>query len=126
MVKKHRLNQKKQKHIWKLLRNFPTTSEQKLWNQLKGRQRDGFKFRRQQRIKKYVVDFYCPVVKLIVELDGSGHLIPFKRIKDEKRDKVLIELGYHVLRFFNDEIDESMEGVLDIISDLCKDLNHRR
>lgn len=126
IMKKHRINPKQQKPIRKLLRNFPTPWEQKLWNQLKGRQLDGFKFRRQQGIEKYVVDFYCPEVMLIVELDGSGHLNPHKKKEDEERDKKLMELGYHVLRFFNNDIDESLEGVLNIISDLCKDLNYRR
>ena len=124
-MKNHRINSKKQKPIRKLLKNFPTPWEQKLWNHLKGRQLDGFKFRRQHGIEKYVVDFYCPKVKLIVELDGSGHLTPQKIREDKERDKILKELGYHILRFYNNDIDENLEGVLKIISDSCKELNNR-
>lgn len=124
-MKKHRINPKKQKPIRKLLRNYPTPWEQKLWNHLKGRQLDGFKFRRQQGIENYVVDFFCPEGKLIIELDGSGHLNPRKKKEDEKRDKILKELGYCILRFYNSDIDESLEGVLTIISDLCKKLKNR-
>ena len=83
---------------------------------------DGFKFRRQQGIENYVVDFYCPEVKLIVELDGSVHVHPQKKNKDEKRDKIMKDLGYHIIRFYNNEIDENLDGVLKIISDKYKDL----
>jgi very-short-patch-repair endonuclease len=68
-MKKHRINPRKQKSVRKLLRNFLTPWEQALCNHLKGRQLDGFKFRRQQGIECYVVDFCYPKVKLIVELD---------------------------------------------------------
>ena len=122
-MKKHKINLKKQKTVRKLLRNFPTPWEQKLWNYLKGRQLDGFKFRRQQGIEKYVVDFYCPKVKLIVELDGSGHLSAKSKRHDQERDKTLEGLGYHIIRFYNNEIDENMNGVLEIISEGCEDLS---
>ena len=123
-MKKHRINPKKQKSVRKLLRNFPTPWEQKLWNHLKGSQLDGFKFRRQQGIENYVVDFCCPKVKLIVELDGSGHLSTKAKKKDQERDKRLEGLGYHIIRFYNNETDESMDGVLTIISDKCKELSN--
>ncbi len=123
-MKKHRINPKKQKSVRKLLRNFPTPWEQKLWNHLKGRQLDGFKFRRQQGIENYVVDLCCPKVKLIVELDGSGHLSTKAKKKDQERDKRLEGLGYHIIRFYNNETDESMDGVLTIISDKCKELSN--
>lgn len=123
-MKKHRINPKKQKSVRKLLRNFPTPWEQKLWLHLKGSQLDGFKFRRQQGIENDVVDFCCPKVKLIVELDGSGHLSPKAKKDDQERDKRLDGLGYHIIRFYNNEIDESMDGVLTIISDKCKELTN--
>lgn len=123
-MKKHRINPKKQKSVRKLLRNFPTPWEQKLWLHLKGSQLDGFKFRRQQGIENDVVDFCCPKVKLIVELDGSGHLSPKAKKDDQERDKRLEGLGYYIIRFYNNEIDESMDGVLTIISDKCKELTN--
>ncbi len=76
------------------------------------------------QLENYVVDFCCPKVKLIVELDGSGHLSPKAKKKDQERDKRLEGLGYHIIRFYNNEIDESMDGVLTIISDKCKELSN--
>ncbi len=122
MMKKHKINPKKQKTVRKLLRNYPTPWEQKLWNQLKGKQLDGFKFRRQQGIENNVVDFYCPEVKLIVELDGSGHLSAIANKADQERDEALNTFGYHILRFYNNEVDKNLDGVLNIISDKCKEL----
>ncbi|MCH7613143.1 MAG: endonuclease domain-containing protein [Candidatus Marinimicrobia bacterium] len=121
-MKKHKINPKKQKTVRKLLRNYPTPWEQKLWNQLKGKQLDGFKFRRQQGIENNVVDFYCPEVKLIVELDGSGHLSAIANKADQERDEALNTFGYHILRFYNNEVDKNLDGVLNIISDKCKEL----
>lgn len=63
-------------------------------------------------------------MKLIVELDGSGHLNPKTKKKDEERDHELTNLGYHILRFFNYEIDESLEGVLTLILEKCRILSH--
>lgn len=121
-MKKHKINPKKQKTVRKLLRNYPTPWEQKLWNQLESKQLDGFKFRRQQGIENNVVDFYCPEVKLIVELDGSGHLSAITNKADQERDEVLNGFGYHILRFYNNEVDKNLDGVLNIISDKCKEL----
>tara|TARA_Y100000031_G_scaffold133117_1_gene154689 strand:- start:965 stop:1195 length:231 start_codon:yes stop_codon:yes gene_type:complete len=75
-------------------------------------------------LKNCVVDFCCPKVKLIVELDGSGHLLPKARKEDQEREGRLEDLGYHIIRFYNNEIDESMDGVLTIISDKCKELSN--
>ena len=118
----HRVNIPKQKHIRKLLRNHPTPWEHKLWGYLKGRQLAGFKFRRQQGIEHYIVDFYCPAAKLIVELDGAGHLRKSAKIDDANRQSILENCGYTVIRFFNNEIDENIEGVLDAIAEKCMEL----
>lgn len=69
----------------------------------------GFKFRRQHSIGKYIVDFYCPERKLIIELDGSQHIDnPY----DTERTRYLNKLGFKVLRFWDNEINNNLESVL--------------
>jgi len=119
----HRINIIKQKRVRKLLRNNPTPWEYKLWGYLKGKQLDGYKFRRQQGIEHYVVDFCCPKVKLIIELDGSGHLMQSAIVKDKKRQDDLESWGYTVFRFLNSELDENADAVLRIISEKCGELS---
>ncbi|MBN9086850.1 MAG: DUF559 domain-containing protein [Reyranella sp.] len=79
------------------LRNTATEAEKLLWRHLRGRQLNGFKFRRQHPMGKYVCDFVCLEAGLIVELDGSQHVIdaPY----DARRDAYLRQHGYRVLRF---------------------------
>ncbi len=117
------VNKPKLKTIRRLHRNRPTPWESKLWQFLKGRQRDGHKFRRQASIENYVVDFCCLELKLIIELDGSGHLHPTQQKKDQARENDLIKWGYTIIRFFNNEIDENLNEVLERISYKCKGLN---
>lgn len=70
------------------------------------------KFRRQFKIGNYIVDFCCLEKKLIIELDGSQHTIKQNIIQDKKRQEFLENLGYKVLRFWNNEIDENPDGVI--------------
>ena len=121
---KYKVNLPAQKKVRKLLRNHPTPWEHKLWGYLRGKQLDGFKFRRQQGIEHYVVDFCCPEVKLIVELDGSDHLSPSAIGKDKERQNDLEIWGYTVIRFLNSDIDENIEVVLDNISKKCTELSN--
>jgi len=98
----------------RVLRSRMTASELLLWRFLKGRKLDGLKFRRQQRIGEYVVDFYCPEIRLAVELDGSAHE---NRIAyDAERDLKLRGMGIAVLRFTNEEVLDHWERVLSQIS----------
>lgn len=105
----------------KLSRHFrrnPTPAEQTLWNHLRDRQLEGFKFRRQHPIGAYVVDFYCPETSLIVELDGGGHLE--KEAEDQERSKWLEARGLLVLRFWNPDVMENLVEVLEAILSGCK------
>ena len=61
---------------------------------------------------------------MIVELDGSGHLLPKTQKEDQKRERRLKDLGYHIIRFYNNETDESIDGVITIISDKWKELSN--
>ena len=96
----------------KLLRRNMTDVEKKLWRCLRSRQFERFKFRRQYPIGKYIVDFICVEERLIIELDGGQHA---DNTKDNIRDEWLRARGYTVLRFWNNEMIENMDGVLQTI-----------
>ena len=97
------------------LRRTPTHIERLLWNRLRFWQIDGFKFRRQQPLGNYIADFVCFERRLIVEIDGGQHAA--KKEYDAKRDSWLHDQGFIVLRFWNSDIVENMEGVLQSILD---------
>ena len=101
----------------KSLRKNATQVETLLWNQLRARQIEGVKFRRQQPIDEIIVDFVCFEKKLIIELDGGQHAQASE--KDRERDKNLSEKGYIVLRFWNNEVLENLAGVLEVIRGKC-------
>ena len=84
------------------MRHEPTPAEAKMWQLLRGNQL-GVKFRRQHSINRYIVDFVCLSHKIIVELDGAGHLESDQADYDQGRTAYLTELGYRVLRFTNDQ-----------------------
>ena len=80
----------------------------------------GKKFRRQHSIGKYIVDFYCPEVRLAVEFDGSVHLHPVAGERDTTRTRFLEQLNVRVLRFENRLVFENLEGVLEMIKSYLK------
>ncbi|MFH0804074.1 MAG: endonuclease domain-containing protein [Candidatus Zambryskibacteria bacterium] len=98
----------------KELRQSSTPQEKLLWERLRNRKL-GPRFRRQYSIGGYILDFYCPEKKLIIELDGEVHNTKEAKEYDEVRDKYFRELGYKVLRFWNSGIEQDMEKVLDKI-----------
>ncbi|NQU27404.1 MAG: endonuclease domain-containing protein [Candidatus Marinimicrobia bacterium] len=118
-----KINNPTLKRLRRHLRNNPTPWEHKLWQHLKGRQLDGLKFRRQTSIGKYIVDFYCPENKLIVEVDGGGHFSQKQKQSDQLRQKELENEGFIVLRYLNTDIDENIAAVLDDISQRCSSKN---
>lgn len=98
-------------HITRQLRKNQTPWETKVWNAIRNRSL-GLKFRRQLKISKYVVDFCCPERKLILELDGGHHSEKYQSTSDLIRQKYLESLGYKVLRFWNNDIDNNLGGVI--------------
>ena len=105
----------------KLLRNRPTAAEEKLWYVLKSKQ-TGFKFRRQHSIGPFIVDFYCPKFKLVIELDGDSHFMTKeKTLYDQQREQYLKSLGMIVLRFVDTEIFESIDQVWEITCSYLRD-----
>ncbi len=109
------INIKSQKEFRKELRNNLPPAEAILWNQLKGRQFCGYKFRRQQGIGSYVVDFYCPEASLAVEVDGLSHFSEEQQARDTRRSAFLKEQGIDVVRVVNADVYHDMETVLDRI-----------
>jgi very-short-patch-repair endonuclease len=100
------------------LRKRLTDTERFLWSQLRARQIEGCKFRRQTPIGKYIVDFVCHEQRVIVEVDGGQHSENTEQ--DSIRDKWFGEQGYKILRFWNNEVLTNIEGVLEVIRDNCK------
>ena len=95
------------------LRNAPTDPERLLWRHLKSRQIDGCKFRRQHPYGDYILDFVCLERQLVVELDGSQHFDA--AAYDEKRSRFLQSAGFAILRFWNNEVFNELDGVLEVI-----------
>jgi very-short-patch-repair endonuclease len=96
----------------KSLRNGMTDAEQKLWVHLRAHRLVGFKFKRQQPLGPYIADFVCLRARLIVEVDGSQHL---ENVRDAKRDEWFAANGFRVLRFWNNQVLQETEAVLEEI-----------
>ncbi len=97
------------------LRKNMTESEQALWSKLRGKQILGVQFYRQKPIGKFIVDFFAPKGKLVVEVDGSQHAEAYHAGKDKERDNYLSSLGIRVLRFNSREVLKDTDAVIEII-----------
>jgi|TARA_R110002049_G_scaffold145975_1_gene308357 very-short-patch-repair endonuclease len=95
------------------MRRNPTEPEKRLWRHLSGSQLRGHKFRRQAVVEHYIADFFCPLKKLIVEVDGDTHDVE----ADFKRAERLWSKGYRTVRFGNRDVMGNMEGVLLVLVD---------
>jgi len=103
----------------KNLRENQTDTERFLWQSLRSKQLDGFKFRRQAPIGPYIVDFVCLERGVVIECDGGQHT--FNRTKDKERDRWFEEQGYRVLRFWDSDVLKNPEGILEVILEACRD-----
>jgi very-short-patch-repair endonuclease len=97
------------------LRKNMTPKEVKLWSQLRQLRPQGFHFRRQAPLDGYVLDFVCYKYRLIVEADGAQHGEDKGLRHDARRDAIFRANGFHVLRFWNHEIDANLIGVVETI-----------
>ena len=104
-------------HYAKQLRKNSTKAEALLWSRLRAKQILGIKFRRQQPIQDYIVDFVSFEKRIVIELDGGQHKM--NKEKDNERDRFLAENGFIVLRFWNNDVFENLEGVLEVIRKKC-------
>ncbi len=105
------------------LRKRSTDAERALWRYLRARQLEGLKFRRQQPIGKYIVDFVCLEKAIIVELDGGQHAEDVQTERDRTRDQWLEHEGFTVLRFWDHEVLANTDGVLEVMRRACQDLS---
>jgi len=103
--------------LGKVLRKRPTDAEKLLWKQLRLKQIEGFKFRRQQPIDNYIVDFVCFEKRIVIEVDGGQHATQSE--DDIARDTYLRQQGLKVLRFWNNEVLQNINGVLEVIRESC-------
>src|SRR5713101_8530305 len=93
------------------LRAAQTEVERRLWQRLRNRQLNGAKFRRQSPIGPYIADFFCLEARLVIELDGSQHGEEVGQWADERRTEYLQSEAYRVVRFWNEEILDNIDGV---------------
>jgi very-short-patch-repair endonuclease len=98
------------------LRGDQTPAERVLWSALRNRQFLGLKFRRQHPIGPYIVDFFCPERRLIIEVDGETHLR--RESYDADRSAWLVQQGYHLIRFANAEVLEDVDRVLTRLNEI--------
>ena len=99
------------------LRQSMTPQEVKLWVHLRSWRKRGFHFRRQVPRDGRILDFVCLRERLIVEIDGGQHNLESNAVRDNKRDAHFIRQGYKVLRFWNNEVDKNLGGVLQAIDE---------
>ena len=107
------------KNTARSLRKNMTEPERLLWSRIRRKQLRGFQFYRQKTVGNYIVDFYCPSARIIIEVDGGQHFEEQGRKKDKIRDAYLSKLGFEVLRFPNWEV---MRNVDDIVEDIYRHL----
>ena len=99
------------------LRRSATDAERRLWLRLRSARLHGAKFRRQHPLGPYIADFFCLAARLVVELDGGGHDAEAQRRADAARTAYLESCGYRVLRFWNNEVIDNIDGVVEKIAE---------
>jgi very-short-patch-repair endonuclease len=109
----HRKVPKQKRLNARALRSDMTDAERKLWYRLRAHRLNGTSFRRQVPIGRYIADFVCLQARLIIEVDGGQHGTE----RDAKREAWLRGQGFHVLRFWNNDVHANIDGVLQVISD---------
>jgi very-short-patch-repair endonuclease len=100
------------KNYARKLRNEPTKAEEKLWQYLRGKQMMGYKFTRQKPIDKFIADFFCNKLQLVIEVDGYSHEFEEVIKRDILKEERLNELGLKILRFEDEEVMNDMDNVL--------------
>ena len=101
------------------LRRNHTEAERRVWARLRARQLNGVKFRRQHPVGSFVVDFCCPERRVIVELDGGQHAS--RVLEDQRRTTFLVQRGYRVLRFWDNDVITHIEAVIEQIANAVSD-----
>ena len=110
----------------KKLRGKVPKSEIILWNELQGKKICGLKFRRQSGVGPFVVDFYCPKLKLAIEVDGASHFEEGAEEYDKKRQQFIERFNIKFLRFADNDVYESLDGVISAIIDETNEMKKVR
>ena len=97
------------------LRRNATGAEAKLWRALRGSRLNGWKFRRQHPIDRFVTDFACVKAMLVLEVDGATHASPAARDRDAERTRIIEAAGFRVVRIHNTDITDNLDGVLETV-----------
>ena len=108
-------NQTSEKEKRRELRSHLPKAETILWGKIRDRKILGYKFRRQYSVGAFVIDFYCPVLRLAIEIDGDSHFQEGSAEYDRERERTIESFGIRFLRFRNVEIFENLQVVLDAI-----------
>jgi very-short-patch-repair endonuclease len=111
---------KKLKPFARNLRSNMTDAERLIWSKIRRKQIGDLQFYRQKNIGDYIVDYYCPKGKLIVEIDGGQHYEGEGMKKDQERDRYLQKLGFAVLRFSDIDVLKNIDGVVERIHEHLK------
>jgi very-short-patch-repair endonuclease len=119
-------NRSDYKESRKFLRNHQTYTEYLLWKQLKSKRLCGYKFRRQYSVDQYIVDFYCPKVKLAIEVDGISHDPDEQKRYDNYRQRYIEKLGLKFIRVTDEEILLDLDRVLIRIKKKIEELETSR
>jgi very-short-patch-repair endonuclease len=113
-------NRTSEKNKRRMLRSNMPKAELILWSKLKSKGLDKYKFRRQYSVGKFVIDFYCPRLKLAIEVDGDSHFSDGSEVCDKERQNFIESFGISFLRFTNREIYENLDEVLAEIENQMK------
>lgn len=105
------------------MRREPTEPERRLWQKLRRKHLDGFKFRRQHPIGPFIIDFYCHQARLVIEVDGDSHA--FQEEYDAARTAWLEAQGLQVVRLDNQTVMKNLDGVLELILAICWEYKER-
>lgn len=108
------------KPLARALRKNMTDAEQLIWSKIRGKQIGGVQFYRQKNVGHYIVDFYCPKGKLVIEIDGGQHYEKERTKEDRKRDDYLQGLGLNVMRFSDIDVLKNINGILERIYEHLK------
>jgi very-short-patch-repair endonuclease len=98
-------------------RKGQTDAERLIWYRIRAKNLQGYKFRRQFPVLNYIIDFYCEEVKVAIEVDGSQHVV--NKVYDQKRDAQLNKMGIYILRFWDNEVLQNIDAVLEEILKAC-------
>ena len=113
------------KEFSRQLRNNSTLSEVILWKELRSGKVNGYKFNRQKPLGRYIVDFYCRKLNLVIEVDGSSHSVGDAPIRDRERQTILESLGLQFLRFDDADVKNDISYVIRVIYEFIEDWEKR-